>query len=126
MALQELLDDLHEFVHLDSQHWSKQEVQLAWYPGGTKGYHRHFDAVSTGTFTQSSIERRRLTAIVYCSEGWKSEHGGELRLWPPGAGSSFIDVQPIAGRLLLFLSGCVPHMVCATHRDRVAVTMWMR
>mmetsp|Transcript_41781 Transcript_41781/g.121078 ORF Transcript_41781/g.121078 Transcript_41781/m.121078 type:complete len:409 (-) Transcript_41781:172-1398(-) len=122
LALQDILDDLRAFIDLRGQAWGDQEVQLAWYPGGSIGYRRHFDAPPDGG---SSMAGRRVTAIVYCNSAWLSEHGGELQLWPP-LKNQRVDVEPLAGRLLVFLSGCVPHAVRPAQRDRVAVTMWAR
>merc|ERR1712157_600898 len=91
------------------------EMQLAWYlPGGT-GYIQHTDAKpDDGSFEG----QRRITVIVYCNSNWEAEHGGQLRLWPPCSGGDLIDVEPIAGRLLIFLSGCIPHAVLPMSRDR--------
>ena len=37
-----------------------------------------------------------------------------------------IDVAPIAGRLVLFLSGAVEHAVLPNFSERVAVTAWFQ
>jgi hypothetical protein len=36
----------------------------------------------------------------------------------------YIDVEPIAGRCLVFLSGAMDHEVRPSFADRVAVTSW--
>lgn len=118
-AFQELLVDLQAFVSLRGG----VEMQLAWYPAGSSGYRRHTDARPDGGTLSG---QRRITAIAYCNDAWRPEDGGELRLWPEGLGGDSVDVLPQAGRLLLFLSGCIPHAVRPTHRDRVALTMWVR
>ncbi|CAE8697193.1 unnamed protein product, partial [Polarella glacialis] len=75
------------------------------------------------------IGERRITAIVYCNSDWQTTNGGELRLWPQGrlgAATQPLDITPMGGKCVLFLSGCVPHQVMPTSRDRIAVTMWAR
>ena len=37
-----------------------------------------------------------------------------------------VDVAPLAGRLVLFLSGAVEHAVLPTKAERVAVTAWFQ
>ena len=38
---------------------------------------------------------------------------------------SFVDIAPIAGRLVVFLSGAVEHAVLPAISDRVALTCWL-
>jgi SM-20-related protein len=84
------------------------DVQVARYPAGAR-YARHRDAFPGGP-------NRRLTAIVYLTEG----EGGELRLHvdPP------LDVAPHPGRLVVFLSEAVEHEVLPARAERIAVTAW--
>lgn len=122
-ALNELLGDLDTLAVVAGE----VEMQLAWYPGGSQGYVRHTDAEPEDDCSASGRPRqRRFTAICYCSSDWQPGHGGELRLWPPGAGGGSLDIEPRAGRLALFLSGCVSHEVQPNARGRVALTMWVR
>ena len=88
------------------------DVQLARYDAGAR-YVRHRDAFP-GT------DNRRVTAIVYLNESWGPEAGGQLRLHvePP------VDVEPLLGRLVLFLSDRVEHEVLPTHAERFAMTAW--
>lgn len=37
-----------------------------------------------------------------------------------------MDVDPIAGRLVLFLSGAVEHAVLPNFAERVAITAWFQ
>jgi len=115
-ALRDVLEDLHRLVRLRGE----TEVQLAWYPRGSRGYSRHFDAEAD----DGSRRQRRVTAIIYCNDRWRPGDGGELQLWPCGLGCGTVTVEPTAGKLLLFLSGCTPHVVRPTHAGRAAVTMW--
>jgi len=93
------------------------EMQVALYPGCGAGYVRHLDA-----FADRSAGRR-LTAILYLNDGWRPEHGGALRLHLPDAP---VDVEPLLGRGLLFLSERVEHEVLPAWAPRRAVTAWFR
>lgn len=90
------------------------EVQLAAYDEGP-GYVRHADAFQGGG-------TRRLTAIYYANPDWHADDGGALRCWPP---SGARVVEPVADRLVVFLSERLEHEVAPVHRGpRVAVTAW--
>ena len=83
---------------------------------------------------------RRATAIVYLRHGsaWSPAEAGELRLWPSSAQSpsqsallvagSAVDVEPLAGRLVLFDSR-LAHEVrpwrAEGGRVRCALTLWV-
>ena len=69
---------------------------------------------------------RRLTAILYLNEApWDKERdGGCLRAYLPGQGGAYMDVEPLAGRLLLFDALTVEHEVRESYRKRCAVTLW--
>jgi SM-20-related protein len=90
------------------------EVQLAAYDEGP-GYVRHADAFRAGG-------TRRLTAIYYANPDWHPDDGGALRCWPP---AGLRVVEPIADRLVVFLSERLEHEVAPVLRGpRVAVTAW--
>lgn len=100
------------------------ELQLGWYPGDGKGYAAHFDDVPPD---DEKTNVRRLTAIVYCNPDWKPEDGGEIRIWTQDhEGCRILDVEPLAGRILIFLSGCVRHEVRPCFAGRCALTCWLR
>ena len=88
------------------------ELQLARYGAGAK-YARHRDAFE-------GQDNRRVTAIVYLNEGWRPEHGGQLRLHvePP------VDLEPTLDRLLVFRSEVVEHEVLESRAFRWALTAW--
>jgi len=100
------------------------ELQLGWYPGNGAGYEAHYDDVPPDD-EQTNV--RRVTSIVYCNSNWKPEHGGEIRIWTQDhEGCKIIDVEPLAGRILVFLSGCVRHEVRPCYAGRCALTCWLR
>jgi len=113
-----------------------EPYQIACFRPGraSKGYVRHVDEdvgkIATGG--------RRITVTVYLSRGWTPGHGGELRLWPrrtrAGAAGGVVDIEPIAGRVVIFLSGAVWHQVRPwrqrrdageTEAKRIALTAWL-
>jgi len=93
------------------------EIQVARYPGDGSGYDRHLDAFA-GDAT------RRVTAITYLNETWRPSDGGALRLYPEDG--STIDIEPVAGRLVVFLSKELEHGVRPAFAPRFAVTSWYR
>lgn len=100
------------------------EQQLAWYPGDGAGYARHTDAMPDD---RVDSDQRKLTVILYCNRDWIPANGGALRLWLPECeGGRTVDVEPISGRLLIFLSGCMMHEVLPSYRNRCAITSWYR
>jgi len=104
-------------------------VQLGYYPGGRGARYRpHLDR-----WANEVSNRRELTFIVYVNCGWDAErHGGHLRLHTDpndlnGRGEGTIDVEPIAGRVIVFESGKQMHEVCESTlgADRLALTLWV-
>jgi SM-20-related protein len=93
-----------------------QTVQLARYGGDGARYARHVDALRHDPL-------RRLTALLYLNPGWRPPHGGVLRAFED-AGPR--DVEPLDGRLVLFLADRVPHEVLPSFAPRWTATAWYR
>jgi SM-20-related protein len=95
------------------------EGHLAVYPPGSF-YKKHLDRFQKADY-------RTVSCILYLNEDWKSEDGGQLRLYDgPEEEASYQDVLPEGGTLALFLSGRVYHEVLPTTRERVSLTGWFR
>jgi SM-20-related protein len=95
------------------------EGHLAVYPEGAF-YRRHLDR-----FQHDG--RRTVSTVLYLNEHWQPGDGGELRVWSgPDADSAFVDVAPLSGRLVIFLSGEVYHGVQPSSFERISVTGWFR
>jgi SM-20-related protein len=119
-AEQALLEQLeHLRLELNTQAWLglfELELHYAWYPPGA-GYARHVDQ-------PLGREQRQASLVLYLNEGWTPADGGELRMFDAAGGHR--DIEPIAGRLVCFLTPGREHAVLATRRDRLSISGWFR
>jgi len=92
------------------------ELHYAWYPPGA-GYARHVDQPHGGT-------QRRVSLVLYLNMGWEPLAGGALRLFDAAEG--YRDIEPIAGRLVCFLTPGREHAVLPAQRDRLSISGWFR
>lgn len=90
------------------------EFHLAHYPKGTH-YEKHVDQ-----FNERS--NRLISMVFYLNPNWKPEHQGHLRIYND---ESFVDIEPIAGRLVIFKSEGVLHEVTYTNVSRYSLTGWL-
>ncbi|KAH8549948.1 hypothetical protein BGW37DRAFT_499520 [Umbelopsis sp. PMI_123] len=114
-----LVQDLTKIIHLNG----KVEYQLAYYHPQNARYERHRDAFPVSD--QDDVTQRRVTAIVYLNPDWVQGDGGELRIFGKN-GEPDHDIEPIASRMVVFLSGVADHAVIAAAQDRYALTAWIR
>jgi len=91
------------------------EAHYALYPAGT-GYARHRDR-----FRDS--DARVLSSVAYLNRDWLADDGGALRLHLPDGP---IDVPPVGGTLVLFLSEEIEHEVLRARRERLSIAGWFR
>lgn len=95
------------------------EGHLAVYPEGAF-YRRHLDR-----FQHDG--RRTVSTVLYLNDHWRRGDGGELRAWSGAeSDSAFVDIEPLSGRLVIFLSGEVYHGVQPSSFERISVTGWFR
>jgi SM-20-related protein len=92
------------------------ELHYSWYPPGA-GYARHVDQPRGST-------QRQVSLILYLNESWTPAAGGELRIFD--AAGSHRDIEPIAGRLVHFLTPGREHAVLPTLNDRLSISGWFR
>jgi SM-20-related protein len=115
-----LLEELERLrLELNSQAWLglfDLELHYARYPPGA-GYARHVDQPQGST-------QRRMSLVLYLNEGWTPEAGGELRIFD--SVGRHRDIEPIAGRLVCFLTSGREHAVLATQRERLSISGWFR
>lgn len=99
------------------------ETHYAIYPAG-KGYSKHLDQFQQNNQTQTNQGLRKISSVLYLNQDWKTQDGGQLRLYINT--QDFIDIAPITGRLVLFLSDRFWHEVLPAKRDRISLTGWFR
>lgn len=91
------------------------EFHLAHYPKGTF-YKRHLDQ-----FKERS--NRILSVIFYVNTDWLPANEGQLRVYAPN--DTFVDIDPLPGRMVLLRSDIVEHEVLKTEASRYSVTGWL-
>ena len=91
------------------------EMHYAWYPPGA-GYARHVDQ-------PQGREDRVVSVVLYLNESWMPADGGQLRLFDAETAR---DVEPLAGRLVAFVTAGREHAVLPTQKERLSVTGWFR
>jgi SM-20-related protein len=92
------------------------ELHYARYPAGA-AYSRHVDQ-------PQGSRQRKLSLVLYLNPGWQATDGGVLRIH--NADDSFVDVEPIAGRLVCFLTPGREHEVLQAHSERLSISGWFR
>jgi SM-20-related protein len=92
------------------------ELHYARYPPGA-GYARHVDQ-------PQGRAQRRVSLVLYLNEDWTPAAGGELRIFDAADGHR--DIEPLAGRLVCFLTPGREHAVLPTQRDRLSISGWFR
>jgi SM-20-related protein len=107
------------------------ETHFAIYPAGSSGYATHIDQFHQPS-ADSTAGSRALSLIIYLNKDWPPQAGGELRLYtgqhtaPPVPEAAHIDIAPLGGRLVLFLSDRFWHAVRPATQTRVSVTGWFK
>lgn len=95
---------------------------------GIRDFEAHYTHYPSGTRYMAHVDRhqksssRVVSFVFYLNENWNVEHGGQLRLY--NEENATTDVQPSAGRLVIFLSDKL-HEVLITNRERRSITGWM-
>jgi SM-20-related protein len=92
------------------------EIHYAWYPPGA-AYARHVDR-------PRGRSARRVSLALYLSERRSPADGGALRI--QGDDGRFREIEPVSGRLVLFLSESREHEVLLTQVARLSLTGWFR
>lgn len=100
------------------------ESHLALYPAG-RGYKKHIDRFNGSDTTQP---QRQVSSILYLNQDWQDSNGGHLRLYLNQKTEISellqLDISPIAGRLVLFLSDTFYHEVLPATQNRMSLTAW--
>jgi SM-20-related protein len=112
-ALEQLRSCLNEGAYLGLL---DLEIHYAWYPPGA-AYARHVDQ-------PQGRSARRVSLALYLNERRSPADGGALRI--QGDDGRFRDIEPVGGRLVLFLSESREHEVLLTQVPRLSLTGWFR
>jgi len=92
------------------------ELHYAKYPPGS-AYARHVDQ-------PQGSSQRRVSTVLYLNPEWQRTDGGVLRIH--GAKDGFIDVEPLGGRLVCFLTSGREHEVLEARCERLSISGWFR
>ncbi|WP_111670107.1 2OG-Fe(II) oxygenase [Algoriphagus litoralis] len=101
---------------------------------GLRSFEGHFAKYPVGSFYKRHLDQfhavphRVVTVILYLNESWTAEDEGALRMYfSQEEGTERIeDVLPLGGRLVVFLSGEIPHEVLPTKKERISITGWLK
>jgi len=97
------------------------ELHYAKYPPGS-AYARHVDQ-PMGNW------QRRVSLVLYLNPDWQRTDGGMLRIHgvtDGGARDGFIDIEPLGGRLVCFLTSAREHEVLEARCERLSISGWFR
>lgn len=124
-AVQRYLSKMQHVKGLLNQHFymglASLETHLAIYTVGAV-YQKHLDQFSAGQAQQ--LNTRKLSSILYLNQDWQNSDGGELRLYVND--DEWLDILPVGGRLVLFLSAQFWHEVLPAKQERLSLTGWFR
>lgn len=106
-------------------------IQLGYFPpDNSAAYRPHLDH-----WPHEARNKRELTLLLYVNVGWDSQQcGGSLRIhssesrdpFLPLAPSTTFDVEPLAGRLVIFQSRhCMHEVLPSRLQGRLALTLWV-
>ena len=91
------------------------ELHYARYPPGA-AYARHVDQPHGSALRQVSF-------VLYLNPDWQPNDGGALRIY---ADDDHVDVEPLGGRLVCFLTPGREHEVMPARRERHSISGWFR
>lgn len=111
MRIEQLMQYINRALYLSLKDY---EIHMTVYPVGSF-YRRHLDQFKKD-------DHRKLSVICYLNEGWKEEHGGQLRIYRTNGP---FDILPVAGRLVCFRSDQLEHEVLPATRERLSLTGWI-
>jgi SM-20-related protein len=114
------IEKMHELMEL-----LNREIYL-----GLKQFEGHFAQYNQAGFYRKHIDQfeqnseRKISVITYLNT---PKAGGELRIYKKSDPNQFeIDISPVEGRLVCFLSNQIYHEVRPTHEDRYSIAGWLR
>lgn len=92
------------------------ELHYARYPPGA-AYARHVDQAQ-------GSQQRQVSFVLYLNPDWQPNDGGALRIY--AADDHYVEVEPLGGRLVCFLTSGREHEVMPARRERHSISGWFR
>ena len=98
------------------------ESHLTVYPAGSE-YKKHIDRFKNRQVSDLKPVRQ-ISCILYLNANWEDHFGGQLRIFASNQSEAFLDISPIGGRLVVFLSDTFYHAVLPATEDRMSIAGW--
>ncbi len=99
---------------------------------GLKEFEGHYAAYPSGGFYQRHKDcfrgdsGRIVSFILYLNQNWQPQDGGRLRIYAREGNDSYLDVDPIGGTMVCFMSADFEHEVLLSHKERLSFTGWFK
>ncbi|HFD6681496.1 TPA: 2OG-Fe(II) oxygenase [Providencia alcalifaciens] len=96
---------------------------------GLRDFETHFCRYPNGGFYKKHVDnprgvgRRKITTVLYMNERWLPQDGGELVVYDHEDNHLF-KLEPVAGRMIFFMSENFPHEVLPTENKRESIAGW--
>lgn len=96
---------------------------------GITGYEFHYTLYEQGTFYKKHIDQfqhngsRQYSMIMYLNTDWKTEDGGELRIYHADEEQ---NISPNNGKSVFFKSSDLAHEVLPANKQRMSITGWLK
>ncbi|MBG5919980.1 2OG-Fe(II) oxygenase [Providencia stuartii] len=96
---------------------------------GLRDFETHFCRYPNGAFYKKHVDnfqgqgRRKVTTVLYMNEAWQRGDGGELVVYDHQDNKLF-QLDPLAGRMIVFMSEEFPHEVLPTQQKRESIAGW--
>lgn len=120
-SMQQLKVALNQGLYLGLE---SLECHFAHYPVGAF-YKKHLDQFKNTPRLQGAP--RQVSSILYLNQTWQTGDGGELRIYlDEHDPTRTLDIAPIGGTLVLFMSSRFYHEVLPAKRARLSLTGWFK
>ncbi|GAA4199411.1 2OG-Fe(II) oxygenase family protein [Pedobacter jeongneungensis] len=96
---------------------------------GITGYEFHYTLYEAGNFYKKHIDQfqnngsRQYSMVMYLNAGWKTEDGGELRIYHMDDEQ---NISPDNGKSVFFKSSDLAHEVLLNNIPRMSITGWLK
>jgi SM-20-related protein len=100
---------------------------------GIKDFEGHYARYAQGGYYRRHLDRLRknntrvVSLIIYLNENWSTRDGGCLRLYNDSQDKAkFIEVDPVGGTMVCFMSEDLEHEVSTCNSTRLSISGWFR